>query len=65
MTEYLKSLPPIISVAKTAELLGVSVPTAYRYVKTGDLPTITLNNRMWVRTQALVERLLTDAEVSS
>lgn len=50
-------LPPILSVAKAAEFLGVSTRTAYNYVAAGDLETVTLNDRVWVLRDPLLAKL--------
>ena len=53
MTEAL-----LIRVATAAELLGVSTATAYRWIRAGELPAITINGRLRVpraRLEAMLE----------
>lgn len=51
------TLPPLLTIADAAELLGVSRGTAYRWAAYGDLPTRRLGARIYVQT-VLLRRLL-------
>jgi excisionase family DNA binding protein len=55
--DELSELPPTISVARAAKLLGVSRSAAYRAAASGQLPTITLGRRVLVPTSRLLEML--------
>lgn len=46
-------LPPLMTIPRAAEFLGVSRASAYRYAATGDLPTLTLGRRTYVVTARL------------
>jgi excisionase family DNA binding protein len=46
-------LPPLLSVDKAAGLLGISRSSAYRYVKSGELPSRRLGGRLYVLTSGL------------
>ena len=46
-------LPALISVARAAELLGLSRASAYRFAAAGDLPTRHLGGRVFVVTARL------------
>lgn len=48
--DELSELPPTISVAHAAKLLGVSRSAAYRAAASGQLPTITFGRRLLVPT---------------
>jgi excisionase family DNA binding protein len=50
-------LPPAISVAHAAKLLGVSRSAAYRAAASGQLPTIAFGRRLLVPTSRLLEML--------
>lgn len=56
----LDDLPLLISVAKTARLLGISRSAAYRCVACGDLPVTHLGGRVYVITRRL--RQLVESE---
>lgn len=49
----LDGLPMLISIPRTAALLGISRSGAYRCAVTGDLPVTRLGRRVYVRTAAL------------
>jgi excisionase family DNA binding protein len=51
------------SVTEVAELLGISRSSAYEYVRSGDLPSITLGSRIVVPRRAL--ELLLDPSLAS
>jgi excisionase family DNA binding protein len=53
----LSELPPTISVAHAAKLLGVSRSVAYRAAASGQLPTIAFGRRLLVPTHRLLELL--------
>jgi excisionase family DNA binding protein len=55
--DELSELPPTISVARAAKLLGVSRSTAYRAAASGQLPTITFGRRLLVPTSRLLEMI--------
>ena len=55
--DVLSELPPTISVAHAAKLLGVSRSAAYRAAASGQLPTITFGRRLLVPTSRLLEML--------
>jgi excisionase family DNA binding protein len=44
-------------VAEVAELLGISRASAYTYVRTGQIPSVTLGSRIIVPRKALDELL--------
>jgi excisionase family DNA binding protein len=50
-------LPPTISVAQAAELLGVSRSAAYRAVAAGQLPALRLGRRIHIPTAPLLAML--------
>jgi excisionase family DNA binding protein len=51
----LSDLPPMISVERACELLGVSRSVGYRAAKAGDLPTLRWGRRLYVPTARLLE----------
>lgn len=53
----LSELPPTISVEDASELLGISVRSAYKAARTGELPTLRLGRRVLVPTPKLLEML--------
>jgi excisionase family DNA binding protein len=53
----LSELPPTISVAQAAELLGVSRSAAYRAVAAGQLPAPRLGRRIHIPTAPLLAML--------
>jgi excisionase family DNA binding protein len=55
--DELSELPPTVSVAHAAKLLGVSRSAAYRAAASGQLPTITFGRRLLVPTSRLLEML--------
>jgi excisionase family DNA binding protein len=55
--DELSELPPTISVAHAARLLGVSRSAAYRAAASGQLPTISFGRRLLVPTSRLLEML--------
>ena len=55
--DELSELPPTISVAHAAKLLGVSRSAAYRAAASGQLPTIAFGHRLLVPTSRLLEML--------
>ena len=55
--DELSELPPTISVAHAAKLLGVSRSAAYRAAARGELPTIAFGRRRLVPTRRLLEML--------
>ena len=50
-------LPALLTVSRTAALLGVSRASAYRYAAAGDLPTRRFGGRMYVVTARLLAML--------
>lgn len=50
-------LPPTLSVAKAAEVLGCSRATAYEYARTGELRTFSLGGQKLVPTAWLLRKL--------
>lgn len=48
-----ESLPALLTVPRTAALLGLSRASAYRYAESGDLPTRRLGGRVYVVTERL------------
>jgi excisionase family DNA binding protein len=50
-------LPPLLSVERACELLGVSRSAGYRAAAAGDLPTLRWGRRMYVPTAQLLELL--------
>jgi excisionase family DNA binding protein len=59
MAELTTQIPdrPTITVPEAAEILGVSVDTAYRAARSGELPVVTLGRRMLVPTARLRQLL--------
>ena len=53
----LTELPPTISIARAARLLGVSRSAAYRAAASGQLPTLAFGRRLLVPTARLLEML--------
>lgn len=51
----LSSLPALLSVGRTAEILGLSRASAYRYAAAGELPVKRLGGRVYVITAKLRE----------
>jgi len=49
----LRDLPPTISVAKAAALLGISRNAAYQAIAAGELPALRLGRRLLVPTARL------------
>lgn len=47
----------LFSIAAAAEALGISRPTAYRLVETGELPTIKIGKRRKVK-QEVIDNIL-------
>jgi hypothetical protein len=56
----LAGLPPLISVERTAEVMGFSRASAYRYAKAGHLPTRRIGGRIFVITADLRGLLVAD-----
>lgn len=54
MTADYSGLPLSLSIAKAAELMGVSRSTAYAAANRGDIPTIRINGRLVVPTAKLL-----------
>jgi len=52
-----RNLPPTLTVAQAAKLLGIGVNQAYRAVAAGDLPAMRLGGRILVLTAPL-QRML-------
>jgi excisionase family DNA binding protein len=52
-----KEATPVITVAKTARLLGVTAPTAYEWVRQGELPSIRLGGRIRIPIAKLADLL--------
>jgi excisionase family DNA binding protein len=48
-------LPPLVSVPRAANLLGISRAAAYRYVASGELRSRRLGSRVWVLASHLRE----------
>lgn len=57
----LRDLPPTISVAKAAALLGISRNAAYQAIAAGQLPALRLGRRLLVPTARLAAMLGVDA----
>lgn len=55
-----RNLPPTISVAQAAELLGIGINHTYRAVAAGDLPAMRLGGRILVLTAPLQRMLRLD-----
>ncbi len=53
-------LPVLISVPRTAKLLGISRAAAYRFASAGDLPTKRLGRRVYVVSAKLREFIETE-----
>lgn len=53
----LTELPPTISVEQASELLGISLRSAYKAARTGELPTLRLGRRLLVPTPKLLRML--------
>jgi excisionase family DNA binding protein len=53
--EVFESLPLLLAVPRAAKILGISRASAYRLVKTGELPTRRLGGRVYVVTASLRE----------
>lgn len=51
-------LPPLISVRQAAGLVGLTVPTAYRYAQNGDLPVKRIGKRRVLVVTAKLRRWL-------
>ncbi len=56
----LAGLPPLISVERTAEVMGFSRASAYRYVKAGQMPSRRIGGRVYVITAHLRALLTPD-----
>lgn len=61
----LAELPPLISVTRAAEFLGISRASAYRYAAAGDLPTRRLGGRLYIVTARLRDLVETAQEVAA
>jgi excisionase family DNA binding protein len=66
--------PPMITLKEAARQLSVSVPTVYRFVKTGQLPCVKVGGRLrlrpsefenWIKTNAFVVERETRKEKNS
>lgn len=55
--ERLDGLPVLITIARVAELLGISRSAAYRCAASGELPTTHLGGRVYVVTARLRAQL--------
>jgi predicted DNA-binding transcriptional regulator AlpA len=55
------SLPLLIPVPRAAELLGISRAAAYRFARSGDLPTKRLGRRIYVIAARLREFIETES----
>lgn len=51
-----------LSVADAGRVLGVSASTAYRMVRSGQLPTVKVGQRKRVPVQALIDLLRSESE---
>lgn len=51
--ELFEGLPLLLAVPQAAQILGVSRASAYRLVKSGELPTRRLGGRVYVVTASL------------
>lgn len=56
-TTLLQDLAPTMTVEEAGEMLGLSRSAAYRAVKRGEIPTITLSGRLYVPTARLLAML--------
>lgn len=62
-TVTLTELPPTITVEQASELLGISLRSAYRAARTGELPTLRLGRRILVPTPKLLRMLGVEPQV--
>ncbi len=58
----LTELPPTITVEQASELLGISLRSAYKAARTGELPTLRLGRRLLVPTAKLMRMLGVESE---
>lgn len=58
----LTELPPTISIKQASELLGISLRSAYKCARTGELPTLRLGRRLLVPTPKLMRMLGVEPE---
>lgn len=63
MTDF-DALPALLSVPKTAKLLGLSRASAYRFAASGVLPTRRLGGRVYVITSKLVAFINGDQDLA-
>ncbi|WP_163550744.1 helix-turn-helix domain-containing protein [Candidatus Frankia nodulisporulans] len=56
----LAGLPPLISITRAGQILGLPRATAYRYAKAGHLPIRTVGPRLYVVTARLADLLTPD-----
>lgn len=49
-----RSLPALLTIPRTAELLGISRASAYRYAAAGELPVRRFGNRVYIITARLL-----------
>jgi excisionase family DNA binding protein len=64
-TEAVKRVKPkekcrTMSIDQAAQILGLGRSTAYRYVESGEIPSIRIGNRVLI-TDTIIERLLAGA----
>lgn len=53
----LTTMPPLLTVPQTAELLGISRSAAYRAVARGEIPSVRIGRRLLVPTAKLYAML--------
>jgi hypothetical protein len=59
-TSMLEGLPALLSVPRTAQILGLSRASAYRYASAGELPVKRFGGRVYVVTAKLRALLIAD-----
>lgn len=55
------TVPSMLTVAESSQLLGISLRSAYRAAESGQLPTMRLGRRVFVPTRRLLSMLGMDA----
>lgn len=57
MSEQYRDLPALLTIKKTAEIMGVSRDYCYKLLRNGELPTKELSGKTWVLRDPLLKML--------
>jgi excisionase family DNA binding protein len=57
MTKECSQIPALLTIKKTAEIMGVSRDFVYKALRAGDLPTEIIAGKRWVLRDPLLRKL--------